>query len=143
MRVCTQPQDKASASSEGVFFTIYTIFLIHYIREVIFSGSAVSDRVGDVASRHFATAALEGSGFRADTLEGHLKMVFHVSTTWSDFPPERLMGIFDLGVPQKIGSNCLKHIYNSNFNNKLQNFYFRPKGLLSELPNNIITTVIR
>ena len=75
-----------------------------HIREVIFSNGAVSVRVGDVASRRFATAALEGSGFRAETLEGHLRMVFNVSATWSGFTPERLMGILashNPGLPEE------------------------------------------
>ena len=64
-----------------------------HIQEIIFLDGAVAARVRDVVSRNFARAALEGSGFRAETLEGHLRMVFNVSTTWSSFPPERLMGI--------------------------------------------------
>ena len=74
-----------------------------HIREVIFSDGAVAARVRDEVSCCFARAALEGSGFRAEILEGHLRMVFNVSTTWSGFPPERLMGILathNPGLPE-------------------------------------------
>ena len=44
-------------------------------------------------SRQFALNALAGSGFRAKSREGHLRMVFHVYSTWGGFLPGRLMGI--------------------------------------------------